>query len=288
MMQQTHNTGSAEKGAFSATKTYFSVFKTPSFLILALTSTFLIIFERLWIDLSGMFAEQEGFMFTVFVFALRLSSACSILTVFALWLTPAAHQAGTLALTACRWLLKTREYAWYAIGACVGVGYINAMQIAAKGTMQQAVIVLFFGATVVFAAFIYAVIMRSLAIIVQDISQTMHENEYLHAFGHTCGIVKQCIVMLVFCVMLFFCRDQYLIVLLGFVPTLPLTHFQILYDLWGRWMPVVTVISGLQFIMLPRIYTKYMRASVANKTSAVDAILSNTPENATTIYTSDH
>lgn len=266
----------------NAAQAYFKVVRSVPYALLTICATILIILERLALNVSGCFLEA-GIVGTILCAALRISAVSGILTVFCMWAAPAAMGVCWLSLTCCRWLIRIKECAWYAIGASLVIGYVDAMQVAGSAEMKNTIIITVFGVIVVVAAFMYALVLRNASTIAGDMAKTIRTGAYQHSFGHSCGLTKQSVSLVVFSVLLFFLLEFFAIVFISFIPAVAKKYLGTLYPLWQMYMPVLLVVATIKFILVPILYVKYMRASISGQGSAVDKIISNTPEDATPI-----
>lgn len=226
-----------------------------------------------------------------------ISAVATLLIVPLLILTPINPKLAAISTRGISVLLKIKLYTTYAqiIGLVLGLsGFSNAMQLfgASIGVNGLENLTAFVVITVIVLV-VYVVLLRNVGIIARDIAKAMRTDSYPGAFGHSCGLTAQSILLmiasllawivalLVFLYMYFITPTSITEALNAAVSLLPgFGNGRFALCCGMMWL----LFSGMKFAAIAKCYPHYIRHSQENKGSAVDVLRENTDENATPVY----
>lgn len=273
----------------SPASAYFVLVRSVPYMMLTICMTALIILERLVLNVSDLYATFGSRIWhDLFVLSLDVSAISSVLTVFFMWLAPASQHAASFAIRLCSVLIKAKQYAWYAITAFVGITYGYAVGRVSTGQMDSILLTMFGGIVPVALAFIYALVLRSIAIIAADAAKVIRTGEYQHSFGHSCGLIWQSILLFAACLLMIPGKDFAFMLIFAMLPDFAYVYGMELIAIWEKFMPVLLAVLGVKFLALACLYPRYMKAANSSTRSAIDTLMSNTPEGASPIHTRRH
>lgn len=228
---------------------------------------------------------------------LMVSAVCSLLLIPLAVLMPIRMKLATIASQGIFVLLRIKLYATYVLFAALVIGaagqekaldlYGTSVGVQGMGGMSALVYLLL--VVLVF----YILVLRNVALIAADIAKAMRTDKFPGAFGLSCGLTWQGIVMMSICLFILMVLLFALIVVSltvpGELPAMLAGASAILPALGGGWWFVTgallwLLLSAGKFAAIAWCYPHYIRLSQEMKGCAADVLVENTPANATPVY----
>lgn len=244
--------------------------------------------NRLW------FARLSSFLMGL---AIVFGAVCTLLLIPLALLTPINAKTATIAMQGIFVILKARVYALYLLfaGVLMGMpGFGSALNLFAQSVGAQLsgdMSFLLILATPVLA--FHFLILRNVSIIATDVAKALRTNKFPGAFGLTCGLTWQGIVMMSISLLGLLLLG---LILLAATLTEP-GAVRSMLDVLAQILPAFNAgqpmliscmlwlgVSAAKFAAIAWCYPEYIRLSQEMKGCAADALIENTTAGATPVY----